>query len=428
MFCCGRFVGPLEDKMPIPVYCAWLGSSVLGQSVDVYVGYLQQQQYRPAVIRIYLRGVAHFARWVTKRRVPRRSIDESLTHQFLTKHLPACRCPYPCLRTFIAVRAALVHLLHVLRTEGYIPEREVLIHSPIWNELERFDDYLGSVCGLAIATRASRRQWVSSFLADLFAFAPIDIGRIRPHDIVGFMARPSHHYRPGSLGVLGCALRSYLRFRAVICGDKVDALLAAVPCIARWPLDTVPKHLTGEEITRFLGAFDQHSANGLRDFAMARCLLDMGLRAGEVAAIQLDDLNWRDGTLTIRHGKSRRADVLPLPAQTGKAIVQYVRGARPPSTTRALFVRHRAPFSLPITRRLVCGAICLAFGRCGLTHCKGTHVLRHTAAVRMRCAGASLKEIADVLRHRSLDSATIYSKVDLPRLATVAAPWPGGLS
>ena len=136
-------------------------------------------------------------------------------------------------------------------------------------------------------------------------------------------------------------------------------------------------------------------------------MLDMGLRAGEVAAIQLDDLNWRAGTLTIRHGKSRQADVLPVPAQTGKAIVQYVRGARPPSTTRALFVRHRAPFSLPITRRFVCSAIARAFGRCGLTHSKGTHVLRHTAAVRMRCAGASLKEIADALRHRSLDTTMI---------------------
>lgn len=414
--------------MSIPAYGACLESSVLRQSVDAYVGYLQHQQYRPAVIRVYLRGVEHFARWVTRRRVPLRSIDESLTHQFITEHLPACRCPYPFLRTSIAARAALVHLLHVLRAEGYISEREVLIHPPIWNELERFEDYLGSVCGLAIATRASRRQWVSRFLTDLFAFDPIDIGRIQPQDIVGFMVRPTNHYRPGSLGVLGSALRSYLRFRAVIFGDKVEALLAAVPCIARWTLDTVPKHLTDEEVVRFLGIFDQQSANGQRDFAMARCLLDLGLRAGEVAAIELDDLNWRDGTLTIRHGKSRRADVLPLPTQTGRAIVQYVRGARPPSTTRALFLRHRAPFSLPITRRFVCGAICRAFDRCGLTHCKGTHVLRHTAAVRMRCAGASLKEIADVLRHRSLDTAMIYSKVDLPRLATMAAPWPGGLS
>ena len=108
--------------MPIPAYCACLRSSVLSKSVDAYVGYLQRQQYRPAVIRIYLRGVEHFARWVTRRRVPLRSIDESLTHQFLTEHLPACRCPGRCLRTFIAVRAALVHLLHVLRIEGYISD------------------------------------------------------------------------------------------------------------------------------------------------------------------------------------------------------------------------------------------------------------------------------------------------------------------
>ena len=414
--------------MLIPVYRDRLGSSVLSKCFSAYVGYLQHQQYRPAVIRAYLSSVEHFARWVSKRRAPLGSIDESLTHHFLTEHLPVCRCPDPCMRTFKIVRAALARLLHVLRTEGYLSEREVLIQPAIRDELERFDNYLESVCGLTPATRASRRQWVSRFISDCFASSPIDIGRIQPSDIVKFMVRPTNHYRPGTLGVLGCALRSYLRFRAVIFGDRVEALVAAVPCIAHWHLDTVPKHLTAEETACFLGAFDQRSPNGQRDLAMARCMLDMGLRAGEVAAIQLDDLNWRAGTLTIRHGKSRQADVLPVPAQTGKAIVQYVRGARPPSTTRALFVRHRAPFSLPITRRFVCSAIARAFGRCGLTHSKGTHVLRHTAAVRMRCAGASLKEIADALRHRSLDTTMIYSKVDLPRLATVAAPWPGGLS
>jgi integrase/recombinase XerD len=224
-------------------------------------------------------------------------------------------------------------------------------------------------------------------------------------------------------------LRSYLRFRAVSCGDKVEALLAAVPTVAKWRLDTVPKHLTTDEVAGLLGAIGQHNPIGRRDYAMARCLLDMGLRVSEVAAIQLDDLNWREGTLTITHGKSRRSDVLPLPVTTGRAIVQYVRGARPPSKSRALFVRHRAPFNTPITVELVRGAIRRAFGRCGLgARYTGTHVLRHTAAVRMRYAGASLKEIADVLRHRSLDTTMIYSKVDLPRLAAVAAPWPGGLS
>lgn len=188
----------------------------------------------------------------------------------------------------------------------------------------------------------------------------------------------------------------------------------------------MPSHLSPEEVNRFLDAFDLHNTSGKRDYAMARCLLDMGLRASDVAAIQLDDLNWREGTLVIGRGKSRRADVLPLPVLTGNAIVHYLRSGRPPSTSRALFLRHRAPFSAPITTELVRGASRRAYTRCGLADVyTGTHVLRRTAAVRMRCAGASLKEIADVLRHRSLDTTTIYSKVDLQTLSAVAAPWPG---
>jgi integrase len=242
------------------------------------------------------------------------------------------------------------------------------------------------------------------------------------------MVRPTNHYSPGTAGVLGSALRSYLRYRAVRCEDRVEKLVAAVPTVARWRLATVPAHLTSEEIGRFLDTFDRHSASGQRGYAMARCLSDMGLRASEVAAIQLDDLNWREGTLTIGYAKSRRADVLPLPVATGKAIVQYLRGARPQSANRALFVRHRAPFDAPIRAEFVRGAVRRAFARCGLDRYTGTHVLRHSAAMRMRCAGASLKEIADVLRHRSLDTTRIYTKVDLPGLAAVAAPWPGGLS
>jgi integrase/recombinase XerD len=132
-------------------------------------------------------------------------------------------------------------------------------------------------------------------------------------------------------------LHSYLRFRDVSGGGKVEALLAAAPTVAKWRVDTVPKHLTTDEVAGLLGAIDEHNPIGRRDYALAHCLPDMGLRVSEVAAIQLDDLNWREGTLTITHGESRRSDVLPLPVTTGRAIVQYVRGARPPTKSRALF-------------------------------------------------------------------------------------------
>jgi integrase len=114
-----------------------------------------------------------------------------------------------------------------------------------------------------------------------------------------------NHYSPGSAGVPCSALRSHLRYRAVRCDDRVERLVAAVPTVVRWCLATVPAHLTAEEIGRFLDTFDRHSASGPRGYAMARCLSDMGLRASEVATIQLDDLNWREGTLTIGHRKSR---------------------------------------------------------------------------------------------------------------------------
>lgn len=414
--------------MFIPAYRDCLRSSVLSQSADAYVGYLQQHRYCPLTIRAYLHGIEHFAGWVTKRRILLRSFDESLMHQFVAEHLPMCRCPDPCQRSVTAVRPALTHLLHVLREQGHLSEPLTLLPPAIQGELKRFDHHLNSVCGLAPATRTSRRQWVGRFLVDQFGSSPIDIDGVEPADIVRFMVQPANRYRPGTLQVLGSALRSYLRFRAVNYGDRVEALVAAVLPPAHWRLDSLPKFLTTEEVDRFLCTFHQQSADGRRDYAMARCLLDMGLRGCEVAAIQLDDLHWLDGTLTISHGKSRRADVLPLAVPTGRAIVQYLRSARPPSTSRSLFVRHHAPFNTPITVELVRGAIRRAFSRCGLDRFNGAHVLRHTAAVRMRCAGASLKEVSDVLRHRSLDTTMIYSKVDLPRLVAIAAPWPGGLS
>jgi integrase len=241
------------------------------------------------------------------------------------------------------------------------------------------------------------------------------------------MAQPNKNYKPATMAVIAAAVRSYLRYRSFACADDVQKLIAAVPATACWSLAALPKHLTPDEVTRFLATFNQRTVAGLRGYAMARCLLDMGLRASEVAAIQVDDLNWREGTITIRPGKSRRADTLPLPVPTGKAIVRYIRKARPKSESRALFLRHMAPLDLPINAAFVRGHIQQAYIACGLyKRFTGTHALRHTAAVRMRCAGASLKEIADVLRHRNLNTTMIYTKVDLPKLAELAAPWPGG--
>ena len=351
-----------------------------------------------------------------------------MVRRFLTTHLRDCQCPGRCQRTVVVVQAALGHLLDVLRADGRILARRVGMSPAIHDELDRFTSHLEQVCGLAATTRRCRRWCVGQFLTDQFGRGPIAVDRLTPRDIVDFLGSCGTRYTPGTAGVRGCALRSYLRFRALRCADRVDALIAAIPTVACWRLASLPSHLTPDETARFLNAFDRRHASGQRGYAMARCLIDLGLRASEVAALQLDDLNWQDGTVRLGAGKSRRTDVLPLPVLTGRAIVEYLRRARPPSPSRAVFVRDRAPLDAPFTTAIVRHAVRMAFARCGLTRHRGTHVLRRTTATQMRGAGASLKQIADVLRHRSLDTTTIYTKIDRPQLATVAAPWPGGVS
>jgi integrase/recombinase XerD len=266
---------------------------------------------------------------------------------------------------------------------------------------------------------------VCKFLRSRFGTRPLEITRLTPRDLLAFIMRQAKHCEPGTAHVLGCALRSYLRFRAFH-GDRTEALIAAIPRVAQWPQSRLPQHLTADELARFLDAFDQRTISGQRGYAIARCLLDLGLRASEVARIELDDLNWYEGTLRIRTTKSRRVDLLPLPVPTGQAIVQYLRHARAQRAGRALFVRHRAPIDAPVSTEIVRNTVRLAFARCGLSaRYSGTHVLRHTAATRWLAAGASLKDIADLLRHRCLDTSMIYAKVDLAKLAAMAAPWPG---
>ena len=157
---------------------------------------------------------------------------------------------------------------------------------------------------------------------------------------------------------------------------------------------------------------------------MARCLIDLGLRAQDVVRLHLEDIDWQNGTIRLAANKARRTDVLPLPMETGRAIAAYLKTERPKTSNRAVFVRHVAPYDEPIGPSTVRQIIIAAFRRCGWSHCH-VHILRHSTASRLLAAGTPLKEIADILRHRSLDTTAIYTKVDTNRLAAVALPWPG---
>jgi site-specific recombinase XerD len=290
--------------------------------------------------------------------------------------------------------------------------------------LEAFEFHLRSCRGACDKTCSEYRRYVRDFLETKFANGILDAKRLVATDLIDFVAKRASRYKPKTAQLVAIALRSFLRFLLLngLCNAE---LVQAVPTIAHWRLSQLPATLGDNQVELLLASFDRSTAMGLRDYAMALCFTGLGLRAHEVAQISLDDINWRAGTLTIPKNKTRRAGILPLPPQVGEGIAAYLRRGRPFTRARRVFVRHTTPVGSPIKTTGVRAVIHRAFSRAKIeTPSKGTHILRRTAATRMIRQGATLKEIADVLRHESLETTQIYAKVDLPALTEVALPWP----
>jgi integrase len=277
--------------------------------------------------------------------------------------------------------------------------------------------------GLADNTREQRVAIIRRLLSSQFGSRPVVPTRLSPAGVRRFILDHADSWSAGSLHVIAGAVRGYLRFRTSQ-GDRTQAVLAAVPTIAQWRLAALPEVPTGAEVEQLLRSFDQPFPSYRRAYAMTRCLVDLGLRSSEVVGLRLDDIDWRAGMVRLAKPKSRRTDVLPLPRESGRAISSYIVSERPQTTNRAVFVRHVAPHDQPIGTGVVQRAVREAYRRCGLRYSR-VHVLRHSVASRLLSAGTPLKEIADVLRHRSLDTSAIYTKVDTARLTAVALPWPG---
>ena len=394
--------------------------------VELYTTTLQGRGYGPVATQAYKRAVEHFIAWSA----PDSDcveIGEAPFRRFLDGHLVDCSCPGRPQRGKVTARSALRHLQAILRSTGSISPTPPIFPSFVISELRDYCDFANDVCGLAPATLTSRRQWIGWFLTHIFPAGGLDFSRLGPKGVRDFFAAQCQGYRPGSAQVVASSVRSYLRFRALRHADSVDALMAAIPQAARWRLASLPEHLSQEELARLMLAFEQAAPQRQRDYAIVRCLVDLGLRSFEVAALHLEDIDWKNATLTVRVGKSHRVDVLPLPAVTGHAIANYLHKARPETESRAVFVRHRAPLDVPVDAGVIRSVVRQAAARSGLAgRLHGPHRLRHTAATRMLQGGAALKEIADVLRHRCLDTTAIYAKVDLTRLSSIAQPWPGG--
>ena len=417
-------MNPITALHPTPK--AWLLGSVLAPYAESFTARLERGRYSVKTTNTYLGGVVHLARWMTYRGLPVRLLDENAIEQFLGKHLPHCDCPKPVVRVHRDLRAACNHLLNMLREQGIIAEPTEPT-DPVADELRRYDEHMRDVRGLATGTRDDRLRIVRRLLLRKFANSPVVMAKLQPDDVRLFVADQLELRGTASnAATLASALRAYFRYRAT-CGDRVGPLTGVISSPAHWRLASLPRALSDTDVDRLLASFTAALPSPKRGYAIVRCALDMGLRCSEIAKLTLADIDWRAGTVTLKRTKSRRQDILPLPASTGRALADYLRHERQVTTNPAVFVRRRAPRDQPIGVDAIRRVIRDAYRRIGLTHSR-THALRHTLARRLLEHGSSLKEVADVLRHRSLNTTLIYAKLDNPRLVAVALPWPGSAS
>ncbi len=290
--------------------------------------------------------------------------------------------------------------------------------------IEAFEQYQRRTRGLRDQTLHYYSSLARGLIREALGDDPIDVRHLGPSDVIRFVGASSR-FSPRTMKTVGTALRSLFRFlRTKGMGD--ERLETAIPAVAHWRLSTLPRCLSDEQLARVLASFESSTPCVLRNRAIVFCLATLGLRPGEVAELRLEDLDWRQGTIHLHTRKTRRGAILPLPHVAGRAIVNYLRRERPRTGERRVFVQHRGERrGAPISRVVVADAVTRALRRAGIeAPLSGAYVFRHTVASRMVRRGVSLKEVGDFLGHRSLDTTTIYAKLDLPALHEVALPWP----
>ena len=391
---------------------------IASNCMQVFLEYLELKGYANRTIQFYLGAVLHFSRW---QRQNGRMLSEATSDnkkEFITAHIPYCQCPRSFPRNINTVKAAIHRWADVIGIQ--------IITSSTEHEIEqlvlKFDDYLSSVAGVSEATRLYRRRHASDFLQ----FTGLHrLAALSRNDIANYLDHRTRNLTPDSSAGITDSINQLLQFIFSHNHSAINHTLwmprPKVPYSG--PLDIA---LTDSELRTLLNAFDRTYPVGKRDYAMARCLSDLGIRTGDVATIQLDDIDWQHNIITLRQGKLRRQQKLPMPETLVAALADYLCHARPKTSARAVFVYHRAPQGEAVKPSTVRNAIRRAFARAQFPATDSqVHRLRHTMATRLLQNGQTIKSIADILGHQCIDTTIRYTTVDRQTLDRVALPWPG---
>lgn len=388
----------------------------IGPCMDRFSEQLRHDGFSAGYACLLLRQVAGFSQWLKSNRIELHEVVSEHAQKYLRyrvrKH-----------RHLQGAAAAVNRILNFLHQEGLSANEPEPTPTPAEAVTREFVLYLQTECALAPATVKYYREFAGKFLSALFADAEVDVSKICATDVVSFVRQQASIHTKRSRQVT-TALRSFLRYARYRGYVEID-LAACVPAVATWSGQSLPKSLPQEDVQLVLASCDRGSAIGRRDYAMFLLLARLGLRAGEVVSLSLDDMDWLAGLIGV-HGKGGQWCQLPLPTDVGEAIAAYLLAGRAPSACRALFLRQRPPFrSLSVAA--VSTRVRYAIERAGVNALRtGAHQFRHSLATEMLRQGFSLAEIGEILRHRSPQSTEVYAKVDLNSLRPLALRWPGG--
>lgn len=398
--------------------CAGTGATGAGALAGYLVGFREELSrcgYGPARLGAHLELFADLCRWMEREGAELAGLGGDRVAAFLEDRRRRGQ------RDLISGTGARPLVGYLVRA-GLIPGQEFVVpDGPARAVLERYRRYLETERGLTAQTVERYVGLAGRFAAALERRGVIGWQRVRARDVTRFLLGSCPARRSGHPPDTVPALRSFLRF-CHLEGIIPLRLDGAVPPVAGQRMSPLPKGISAGELDRLLASCDRQCARGQRDYAILILLSRLGLRAGEVAAMVLEDLDWRGGELAV-HGKAQREEALPLPADVGQAIAGYLRSGRPQADSRSVFLRCYAPRSR-LSAQAVTGIVYDACDRAGIARI-GAHRLRHTAASQMLAAGASLAEVGEALRQRSAASTAIYARVDRGRLAALARPWPG---
>lgn len=390
-----------------------------GPLLEKFANELWQAGYAEITARRYIRSAEHLLYWTDKEGIPISSLAAQTLERF-SRHLEQCQCPrYGHSQPLQMLSGARLFLNH-LRGTGVItsPVVEPAVQDPVL--LSEFCQWMHRQRGTSSLTLYN----YSLSLRDLLKQLGENPARFNARSLRQFVLEKSQTSGWATAKKCTTALRMFLRF-LIAKGECAAGLDEAIPVLAHWRLSNLPRYMQPEEVELILDSCDLNSPVGRRDRAILLLLARLGLRAGDIVTLRLGDIDWQGAWLYVS-GKGHRQTRLPLTQETGSAVADYLQDGRPPADTDVLFIRSRAPFRAFTSHCAISVIVDRAIRRAGVTRrCRGAaHVLRHSAATSMLRQGASLQDIAVILRHRCIETTEIYAKVDVTTLRQIAQCWP----